>query len=199
MMSFLGARVSSSCQVISRSANFRKLAEAQRFYVTQSKPKLSFSSNKRESHVSTALKALQFSTLPRSTLDLSSDPYTQYFDSKLFERIKFKVPFRSNDPALNLSIFALRYISPIKEHSKKEPLLLVHGHPENLLTYRHLAPRLAKSAGRDIVIVDLRGYGRSDAPPTNSTIGIEIDALTQEQLLHRYSKREMARDLAELM
>lgn len=127
------------------------------------------------------------------------DVYAQHFDPSLFEPVHFKIPPRDSDPTLDLTIFALHYVHPFPSTPPKEPLLLVHGHPENLLTFRHLGPRLAKSAQRDLVVVDVRGYGRSGAPPTRSTLRDIQSVATDDQLSRRYSKREMARDLAELM
>ena len=44
------------------------------------------------------------------------------------------------------------------------PLLLLHGFPETHLTWRALAPRLARRF--TVVCSDLRGYGRSGCPPS---------------------------------
>jgi haloacetate dehalogenase len=64
------------------------------------------------------------------------------------------------------------------------PLLLLHGHPQNRLTWHRVAPGLA---GRFTVVApDLRGYGDSGKP-----------ASTPGHL--PYSKREMARDQVEVM
>ena len=64
------------------------------------------------------------------------------------------------------------------------PLLLLHGHPQTMIVWRKIAPDLAKS--HSVVLMDLRGYGDSDAPasdPKHET----------------YSKRTMAQDAANLM
>jgi haloacetate dehalogenase len=42
------------------------------------------------------------------------------------------------------------------------PLLLLHGHPENHLMWRHIAPGLAED--HTVVVADLRGYGDSGKP-----------------------------------
>jgi haloacetate dehalogenase len=42
------------------------------------------------------------------------------------------------------------------------PLLLLHGYPENHLTWRHVAPALAED--HTVVLADLRGYGDSGKP-----------------------------------
>lgn len=64
------------------------------------------------------------------------------------------------------------------------PVLLLHGHPETHLMWRHVAPALA---GRfTVVTADLRGYGASGKPSTDAD--------------HTpYSKRAMALDMAEVM
>lgn len=67
---------------------------------------------------------------------------------------------------------------------KGAPLILLHGHPQNHVTWRKIAPTLAKDF--TVILPDLRGYGDSDKPA-----GDEI---------HRnYSKKVMAQDIALLM
>lgn len=64
------------------------------------------------------------------------------------------------------------------------PLLMLHGHPQNHISWRKVAPTLAKT--HTVILPDLRGYGDSDKPASD------------EQ--HRpYSKRVMAQDLVQLM
>ncbi|MEV6840222.1 alpha/beta hydrolase [Streptomyces sp. NPDC051133] len=64
-------------------------------------------------------------------------------------------------------------------------VLLLHGHPRTHATWHRVAPLLA-SAGYTVVCPDLRGYGRSDKPPTDER--------------HRpYSKRAMAGDCLAVM
>lgn len=63
-------------------------------------------------------------------------------------------------------------------------LLLLHGHPETHLMWRHLAPRLAERF--TVVAADLRGYGASGKPPSADDHS-------------PYSKRAMALDMAEIM
>lgn len=59
------------------------------------------------------------------------------------------------------------------------PLLLLHGHPQTHAIWHRVAPTLARQF--TLVMVDLRGYGDSGRPPTDTE--------------HRpYSKREMAQD-----
>lgn len=63
-------------------------------------------------------------------------------------------------------------------------LLLLHGHPQTHVIWHKVAPHLARHF--TVVAADLRGYGDSGKP--------EADA---DQVI--YSKREMARDMVELM
>jgi haloacetate dehalogenase len=64
------------------------------------------------------------------------------------------------------------------------PVLLLHGFPETHVCWQQTAPRL--SAACHVVAPDLRGYGASRAP-AGGPRG------------EGYSKREMARELVELM
>lgn len=64
-------------------------------------------------------------------------------------------------------------------------VVLVHGHPRTHATWHRVAPRLVE-AGFRVVCPDLRGYGRSPAPP-------------DEPGHAQASKRAMARDLVGLM
>jgi len=63
-------------------------------------------------------------------------------------------------------------------------LLLLHGHPQTHVTWRKVAPQLARQ--HTVVTPDLRGYGDSGKPDGG------------EQHIN-YSKRAMAADLVELM
>ncbi|MFN3642593.1 MAG: alpha/beta fold hydrolase [Gemmobacter sp.] len=64
-------------------------------------------------------------------------------------------------------------------------VLLLHGYPQNLAEWAHVAPRLV-AAGFTVVCADLRGYGDSDKPPAAH------DHAT-------YSFRAMAADQVRLM
>jgi haloacetate dehalogenase len=64
------------------------------------------------------------------------------------------------------------------------PVLLLHGYPQSLTMWHAVAPRLAEDF--TVVAADLRGYGDSSKPEGD-----------EEHL--RYSKREMARDMVEVM
>jgi pimeloyl-ACP methyl ester carboxylesterase len=59
------------------------------------------------------------------------------------------------------------------------PLLLVHGWPQHGLAWRKLTGPLSES--HRVIVPDLRGFGRSDAPPSG------------------YEKRELARDMLALI
>jgi len=63
------------------------------------------------------------------------------------------------------------------------PLLLIHGYPQSHLMWARVAAVLA--AKHTIVAMDLRGYGRSSAPPSRNG--------------ERYTKRVMAKDAVALM
>ncbi|MFM7442085.1 MAG: alpha/beta fold hydrolase, partial [Snowella sp.] len=64
------------------------------------------------------------------------------------------------------------------------PVLLLHGYPQTQVIWHKIAPKLAEEF--TVIATDLRGYGDSDKPPTNS------DHST-------YSKRTMARDQVAVM
>lgn len=64
-------------------------------------------------------------------------------------------------------------------------MVLLHGHPRTHATWHLVAPMLADS-GLSVVCPDLRGYGRSTAPPPREDHA-------------QASKRAMAHDIVELM
>lgn len=64
------------------------------------------------------------------------------------------------------------------------PLLLLHGHPQTHVIWHRIWPELIRH--RTCIAADLRGYGDSDKP-----------AATEDHAA--YAKREMARDMADLM
>jgi len=45
-------------------------------------------------------------------------------------------------------------------------VLLLHGHPQTHVVWRHVAPRLVR-AGFSVVAPDLRGYGDSEKPASD--------------------------------
>lgn len=65
------------------------------------------------------------------------------------------------------------------------PVLLLHGHPQNLLVWRNCAAKLV-NAGYTVVATDLRGYGDSSKPAGGENH-------------ENYAKRTMARDQREVM
>lgn len=65
-----------------------------------------------------------------------------------------------------------------------QPLICLHGYPQNGMCWAKVAPALAKEF--QVIIPDLRGYGQSDAPADDAGH-------------HTYSKRRMARDIVALM
>lgn len=65
------------------------------------------------------------------------------------------------------------------------PIVLLHGHPRTGSTWHRVAPLLVER-GRTVVVPDLRGYGRSTAPPPQPDHA-------------QASKRAMAEDVRELM
>ncbi|MCL4562861.1 MAG: alpha/beta hydrolase [Chloroflexi bacterium] len=66
-----------------------------------------------------------------------------------------------------------------EEHGSGLPLVLIHGFPFNHTIWSEVIPELAKQAR--VIVPDLRGFGRSEAPP-----GV-------------YTMRQMAADIAELL
>src|ERR1700743_2097148 len=64
------------------------------------------------------------------------------------------------------------------------PVLMFHGAPQSLITWRLIAPALAKDC--TLVMCDLRGYGDSSKPPGGGDHS-------------EYSKRPMALDGVEVM
>ena len=61
-----------------------------------------------------------------------------------------------------------------------EPVLVLHGWPQNWYQWRHQIPALA-GAGYRVIVPDLRGFGQTDAPPDG------------------YGKENMATDVLNLM
>ena len=74
----------------------------------------------------------------------------------------------------------------VSDSRSKPPLLLLHGHPQTHLIWHKVEPELSKHFS--IVAADLRGYGDSDKPASNASVNHAP-----------YSKREMAKDMVELM
>ena len=64
------------------------------------------------------------------------------------------------------------------------PILLLHGYPQTMFMWHLVADKLADDF--TVILADLRGYGDSGKPPTDSSHS-------------PYSKRNMADDMAQLM
>lgn len=93
-----------------------------------------------------------------------ADPFPDGFDTRRMQ---------ANGIALHL-----------RRAGRGEPLILLHGFPQNGACWHRTAPALAERF--DVIVPDLRGYGASDAPQDDEG----HDA---------YSKRTMAADIAALM
>ena len=74
----------------------------------------------------------------------------------------------------------------VSDDRSKPPLLLLHGHPQTHVIWHKVEPTLSQHFS--IVAADLRGYGDSDKPASNASVNHAP-----------YSKREMAKDMAQLM
>ena len=74
----------------------------------------------------------------------------------------------------------------VTDDRSKPPLLLLHGHPQTHLIWHEVWPALGEHF--TLVAPDLRGYGDSDKPPSDASVNHAP-----------YSKREMAKDMVELM
>jgi haloacetate dehalogenase len=88
--------------------------------------------------------------------------------------------------------FALRWIEVddevrlrVRVGGDGPPVVLLHGHPRTHTTWHAVAPLLV-AAGHTVVCPDLRGYGRSSAPPARPDHA-------------QASKRALAGDVLELM
>ena len=74
----------------------------------------------------------------------------------------------------------------VTDDRSKPPLLLLHGHPQTHPIWHKVWPALSEHF--TLVAPDLRGYGDSDKPPSDASVNHAP-----------YSKREMAKDMVELM
>ena len=74
----------------------------------------------------------------------------------------------------------------VSNDRSKPPLLLLHGHPQTHLIWHKVEPALSKHFS--IVAADLRGYGDSEKPASDASVNHAP-----------YSKREMAKDMVQLM
>ncbi len=83
-----------------------------------------------------------------------------------------------------MKIFVNNVNIAFSKYGKGYPILLLHGYPQTKLMWRKIIPSLSKYY--TVVASDLRGYGDSDKPESNSNHST-------------YSKREMAKDQMLLM
>lgn len=72
----------------------------------------------------------------------------------------------------------------VQQAGAGDPVILLHGFPQNGLGWWRVAPALAERFR--VIVPDLRGYGQSDAPPDDAGHST-------------YSKRRMAQDVVDLM
>lgn len=75
-------------------------------------------------------------------------------------------------------------INTLSAGNGKEAILFLHGHPENYLIWRNIAPQLTENYR--VVVTDLRGYGDSSKP----------EGLADHS---NYAKRVMANDQVKVM
>lgn len=88
-------------------------------------------------------------------------------------------------PGFTRSRIALSDITlSVQQAGAGDPVILLHGFPQNGLCWWHVAPVLAERFR--VIVPDLRGYGQSDAPRDDSGHTV-------------YSKRRMAQDVVDLM
>ena len=76
----------------------------------------------------------------------------------------------------------------IAEMGKGPLVLFLHGFPESWYSWRHQLPALAK-AGYRAVAPDLRGYGKSDKPPTVGATTSDIWPPTRSVFSMRSARR----------
>ncbi|MEM1079062.1 MAG: alpha/beta hydrolase [Pseudomonadota bacterium] len=72
----------------------------------------------------------------------------------------------------------------VHEAGTGDPLVLLHGYPQNHACWGRVAPELAKHFR--VIVPDLRGYGKSDAPEDDAAHSV-------------YAKRTMAQDIIGLL
>jgi haloacetate dehalogenase len=72
----------------------------------------------------------------------------------------------------------------LRHKGEGPPLLLIHGYPQTGYMWHKIADQLA--ASHHVIIPDIRGYGRSDKPPTDAAHS-------------PYAKRAMAKDMMAVM
>ncbi|SPO27578.1 related to haloacetate dehalogenase H-1 [Ustilago trichophora] len=116
-----------------------------------------------------------------------SASFTNPFDQSSFTSRRATIPPPANDPEVDVSIF-YRHFVPTSSNKSALPIVLLHGHPQTHVIWSSVAPALAASGQWEVVVPDNRGNGESSAPDAKNEEGYS-----------RYSKREMARDVVEVM
>ena len=109
---------------------------------------------------------------PCSQLPLASAPPSPQITEKLFPGFQATT--------LETSGAKIRVLTK----GRGKPVLLLHGHPETMVTWHKIAPALAESY--EVVLTDLRGYGDSSKPEGGDNHS-------------NYSFRAMAQDQIEVM
>jgi pimeloyl-ACP methyl ester carboxylesterase len=74
----------------------------------------------------------------------------------------------------------------VAEAGDGPPLLLLHGWPQHWWCWRHLLPELART--HRVIAPDLRGFGRSDAPPgdyAKATFAADVRKLLEAEHIER--------------
>lgn len=107
------------------------------------------------------------------------------FDAAGFTSGTARITSPANDDQVDVRIF-YRHYRP--SSASALPILLLHGHPQTHVIWSTVGPALAASGRWEVVVPDNRGNGDSSAPEAKQGGGYS-----------RYSKREMARDMVELM
>lgn len=76
----------------------------------------------------------------------------------------------------------------LEEAGSGDPILFIHGLGANTYSWRHLAPRLART--HHVLNVDLKGFGRSDKP-ADDAYGVLEQALLLKTLIKRRGLRHL--------
>jgi len=76
----------------------------------------------------------------------------------------------------------------VEEAGSGDPILFIHGLGANTYSWRHLAPRLARS--HHVLSIDLKGFGRSDKP-VDDAYGVLDQALLIATLIKRKGLRQL--------
>ncbi|PWN20195.1 alpha/beta-hydrolase [Microstroma glucosiphilum] len=124
------------------------------------------------------------------------DSLYSHFLEHGFKRQRVRVPQHKDDPTLDLSLHVI-WREPSNESqtdTQISNLLLLHGHPQSALIWSRMAHLLPRNVR--IIIPDLRGHGLSDAPPIERK---DDGDYANEAMSQRYSKREMGRDVVEVV